>query len=167
MSSSRSGMPDPAAAVFLAQRIWCTVGAAIMGLSVVIGAFGAHFVKDEMPKIHATAGAKSIAGLSVPASYKYLTDYETGVTYQMAHGLAIIFVGLLGRRGKARVYAHAAGACFTIGVLLFSGSLYVLALTGVSQLGRITPIGGLAFIAGWVLFAVAAAFPRSTDSAKH
>jgi len=155
---------DSTAAVVFSQRLWCTVGAAVAGLAIVIGAFGAHLVQDKLPAIHEGAEAKRIAGFEVPASYKYYEDFRTAAAYHMTHGLAIVFVGLLGRRGRARIFGHAAAGCFLGGVLLFSGSLYLLALTGTRWLGMVTPFGGLLFIAGWVLFAFAAGLPRSTDS---
>jgi uncharacterized membrane protein YgdD (TMEM256/DUF423 family) len=81
--------------------------------------------------------------------------FETGVRYHMYHALAILVVGLiLGRLDGWMI--RAAAWAFTAGILLFSGSLYVLALTGVTALGAITPIGGLAFLVGWGLLAVAA-----------
>lgn len=160
-------MSDSTAAVFFSQRLWCTVGAAVAGLAVIVGAFGAHLVQEKLPAIHASTEAKTLAGFKVPASYKYYEDFRTGAAYQMTHGLAIVFVGLLGRRGRARIFGHAAAGCFLGGVLLFSGSLYLLALTGLRWLGMVTPFGGLLFIAGWILFGFAAGLPRSTDARQR
>lgn len=159
-------MSDSTAAVFFSQRLWCTVGAAVAGLAVIAGAFGAHGVDSILKEVHAAAEPKSIAGLQVPASYKYLQDFRTGASYQLTHGLAIVLVGLLGRRGKARIFGHAAAGCFLAGVLLFSGSLYMLSLTGLRWLGAVAPIGGVAFIAGWLLLGIAAVLPRSGDSRR-
>jgi uncharacterized membrane protein YgdD (TMEM256/DUF423 family) len=158
---------DSTNTVFFAQRVWCTVGAAVAGLAVVIGAFGAHVVQDVLKEVHASADAKEIAGLSVPASYKYFQDFRTAAAYQMTHGVAIFLVGLLGRRGKARIFAYAAAGCFLGGVILFSGSLYLLAMTGLRWLGMVAPVGGALLIAGWGLLAVAAAMPRSTSSERR
>jgi uncharacterized membrane protein YgdD (TMEM256/DUF423 family) len=85
-----------------------------------------------------------------------LAVFETGVRYHMSHALALRVTALVtGRTGGALVLC--AGWSFTAGIVLFSGSLYLLALTGVTILGAITPIGGLAFLAGWACLAIAAA----------
>jgi uncharacterized membrane protein YgdD (TMEM256/DUF423 family) len=81
--------------------------------------------------------------------------FETGVRYQMYHALALLAVALMMSRVEGR-FVVIAGWSFTAGILIFSGSLYALALTGVTTLGAITPIGGLAFLAGWVALAIAA-----------
>ncbi len=159
-------MNDSTNAIIFAQRLWCSVGAAVAGFAVIAGAFGAHGIEGTLNEVHASADPKAIAGFEVPASYKYLQDFRTGANYQMAHGIAIVLLGLLGRRGKARIFAHAAGGCFLGGVFLFSGSLYLLALTGLSWLGAVAPIGGLLFIAGWVLLAIAAVLPRSNENRR-
>lgn len=112
------------------------VGALLAGTGVALGAFGAH-------------------GLRARLSPEMLAIFETGVRYQMYHALALLFtataIGRLG--GKAPLIA---GWSFTAGIALFSGSLYALALTGVTTLGAITPLGGLAFLAGWIALLVAA-----------
>jgi uncharacterized membrane protein YgdD (TMEM256/DUF423 family) len=84
-----------------------------------------------------------------------LAAFETAVRYQMYHALAIVMVALMLGRFDGWMF-RAAGWAFTLGIVLFSGSLYLLALTGVTSLGAITPIGGLAFLIGWGLLAVAA-----------
>lgn len=147
--------------VFSSQRLWCTLGAVLAGLAVVSGAFGAHYLDAILVEVHKDAGTRTISGAEVPAAYKYLQDFKTGATYQMTHALAIIATGLLGRRGKARFAAHGAGICFFLGIVLFSGSLYILATTGVRWLGMVTPFGGMLFIIGWLLFATASALPRT------
>ena len=84
-----------------------------------------------------------------------LAVFETGARYQMYHALAIVLVALiLGRLDGWLV--RTAGWMFAAGIVLFSGSLYALALTGVTTLGAVTPLGGLAFLVGWALLAVAA-----------
>lgn len=104
-------------------------------LSVAIGAFGAHMLKEKI-------GADAIA------------VYETGVQYHMIHALALLIVGLTaGQLGVSSKLNWAARLLF-IGIIVFSGSLYVLSITGIKVLGAITPIGGVAFIAGWLLFAL-------------
>jgi uncharacterized membrane protein YgdD (TMEM256/DUF423 family) len=112
------------------------VGAVAGFLAVAIGAFGVH-------------------GLRPRLSPEMLAAFETGVRYQMYHALAIVMVALMLGRFDGWMF-RAAGWTFTLGIVLFSGSLYLLALTGVTILGAITPIGGLAFLLGWGLLAVAA-----------
>ncbi len=112
-------------------------GAIFGGLAVALGAFGAH----------ALAGKLSANDLST---------FETAVRYQFYHALALLAVAaVLGRWPQASA-AVLAGWLFVVGVVIFSGSLYVLVFSGVRWLGAITPIGGVAMIAGWVSLAVAA-----------
>jgi uncharacterized membrane protein YgdD (TMEM256/DUF423 family) len=104
-------------------------------LAVLAGAFGAH-------------------GLQNTLSENSLHIWQTGVTYHLVHALALCLLGTFEeQRGRKFPTAHAA---FGIGIVLFSGSLYALALTQVKQLGMITPFGGTAFLVGWVALAVAA-----------
>jgi len=105
-----------------------------MFLAVGLGAFGAHALKNIL-----SADMKTV--------------FETGVRYQAYHALGIIAVGLLAERFSLK-YANAAGFCFLIGIVLFSGSLYTLALSGIRKFGAITPLGGLLFLAGWALLAL-------------
>lgn len=119
------------------MKLFLFLGAIVMFLSVALGAFGAH-------------------GLRSVLSPEQLAVYQTGVHYQMIHGIGLILIAIL--LGK---YAHigllsAAGWAMFIGILLFSGSLYALTLTGISKLGMITPFGGVAFLIGWILLAIAA-----------
>jgi uncharacterized membrane protein YgdD (TMEM256/DUF423 family) len=111
--------------------------AAVMGfVGVGLGAFGAH-------------------GLRGRLSPEMLAVFETGVRYQMYHTLAILATAVLMARMEGRAL-NAAGWCFTTGIVLFSGSLYALAFTGVTMLGAVTPLGGLAFLVGWACLVVAA-----------
>jgi uncharacterized membrane protein YgdD (TMEM256/DUF423 family) len=111
--------------------------AALMGLvGVGFGAFGAH-------------------GLRGRLSPDMLAVFETGVRYQMYHALALLAVAILLPRLEGRAVL-VAGWSFIAGIFIFSGSLYALALTGVTTLGAITPIGGVAFLAGWIALAIAA-----------
>jgi len=107
-------------------------------LGVGLGAFGAH-------------------GLKTRLSAEMLAVFETGVRYQMYHALALLVVSAaIGHLGSARLLVSA-GWLFVAGIVLFSGSLYALALSGVATLGAITPIGGLAFLGGWACLALFAA----------
>ncbi|MFV0933290.1 DUF423 domain-containing protein [Pseudomonas jessenii] len=100
-------------------------------------------------------GAFAAHGLKNRLTPEYLTIFHTGVTYQLVHTLALLGVALLATQIPGRLLAWA-GASFAIGILLFSGSLYVLTLTGISKLGIVTPFGGLAFLAGWLCLGLAA-----------
>lgn len=113
---------------------WALLVAAVAGfLAVALGAFAAH-------------------GLRNVLSAEYLTVFQTGVHYQMVHALALLAVGMLLQKSPARSLRIAAWS-FTLGILLFSGSLYALTLSGVRSLGMITPFGGVAFLVGWAALA--------------
>ena len=118
------------------QRTFLLAGALAGLVGVGFGAFGAH-------------------GLRGRLSAEMLAVFETGVRYQMYHAFAILFVSLAAVRLDGWLI-RGAGWLFTAGILLFSGSLYALALSGITILGAVTPIGGLAFLAGWACLAVAA-----------
>jgi len=118
------------------DRTFMFIGALMGFVGVGLGAFGAH-------------------GLRGRLSPEMLSVFETGVRYQMYHALALLAVALMMSRVEGRLVVIA-GWSFTAGILIFSGSLYALALTGVTTLGAITPIGGVAFLAGWVALAIAA-----------
>ncbi len=85
-----------------------------------------------------------------------LAVWQTGVQYQAWHALALLAVGVLMQRAASSRLLAWAGVLFAVGIVLFSGSLYALALTGLRGLGAITPLGGVAFLAGWLVLAVAA-----------
>ncbi|MGC4002730.1 MAG: DUF423 domain-containing protein [Pirellulales bacterium] len=106
-------------------------------LGVGIGAFGAHGLKDTLA---ATGRA---------------ANFETGAQYQMYHALALIGLGLWQARSERVARAKIATWCFAAGILLFSGSLYVLAVTGVTTWGAVTPFGGSFLIAGWAVWGYA------------
>ncbi|MES2818872.1 MAG: DUF423 domain-containing protein [Pseudomonadota bacterium] len=100
-------------------------------------------------------GAFAAHGLKARLSADYLAVFQTGVHYQMLHALALLALALLSVQLPGR-WLTAAGSLFVLGILLFSGSLYALTLTGVGKLGIITPFGGLAFLAGWACLGMAA-----------
>jgi uncharacterized membrane protein YgdD (TMEM256/DUF423 family) len=107
-------------------------------LGVAAGAFGAHLLRGRL-------------------SPDMLAVFETAVRYQMYHALALLLTAAaIGRTGDARLLTMA-GWSFVTGIVLFSGSLYALALSGISILGAITPLGGVAFLAGWACLAIFAA----------
>lgn len=111
--------------------------AALAGFSgVALGAFAAHGLKGQL-------------------STEYLAVFQTGVQYQLVHALALFGVALLAERLPGRLVT-AAGSLFVVGILLFSGSLYLLTLSGLGKLGMITPLGGVCFLVGWLCLGLAA-----------
>lgn len=136
------------------SRSWIVVGALLAALSIVLGAFAAHGLEGRLGSLYANE-VRQIAGFEVPASFKYARDFTTAATYQMYHALGLILLGLIAGQEPRRSHWLAAW-CFVLGIALFSGSLYVLVLTGQRWLGAITPFGGMLMIIGWVLFALAA-----------
>jgi uncharacterized membrane protein YgdD (TMEM256/DUF423 family) len=133
---------------------WFFLGALIAGLAVAAGAFAAHGL-DRYFTVKYGDETRVVAGRTVLRSEKYLADFKTGAEYQMTHSLALLAVGLLAERRKS-AFTTLAGASFLLGIVLFSGSLYVLTITGVTTWGMITPIGGMLFLVGWGSLAVAA-----------
>ncbi|UCE84076.1 MAG: DUF423 domain-containing protein [Deltaproteobacteria bacterium] len=119
------------------ERLFFLLGSISGGLAVVLGAFGAHALK-------------------VRIEPSLLATFEIGVRYQMYHALALTAVATALARWSAIRMLATAGWSFTAGTALFSGSLYLLVLTGERWLGAITPLGGLAFIVGWFFLALAA-----------
>ena len=118
------------------DRTFLLVGALAGFIGVAFGAFGAHALRGRL-------------------SPDMLAVFETGVRYQMYHAFAVLIVALAATHFNGWM-VRAAGWAFTTGIVLFSGSLYALALTGINALGAITPLGGLAFLAGWALLVAVA-----------
>ena len=138
-----------------AGRRWVVLGAILCGLAVTAGAFAAHGLDGMFAEKYA-GQTRPLAGTPIPSAQKYLADFKTGAEYQMTHSLALIACGLLaGLRGTSRLL-NAAAWSFLGGIVLFSGSLYVLTITGQRWLGMITPIGGVLFLVGWASLALAA-----------
>jgi len=133
---------------------WIAIGAVFCALSVAMGAFAAHGL-DQVFVAKYAGKTREVAGQTVPLSAKFLNDFKTGAEYQMYHGLAVIAAGLISLRWRSRACNTAAWA-FSLGIVLFSGSLYVLTLSGVTKWGAVTPLGGVAFLIGWICLAVAA-----------
>mgnify|MGYP000688734389 CR=1 FL=1 len=111
--------------------IWIIIGSALAALAVAIGAFGAH-------------------GLKSRVSADDLVIFETGVRYQMYHSLALILLGLIGVNFQSNIVQLPA-ILFLAGIIIFSGTLYLIPLTGLRWFGAITPIGGTALILGWIV----------------
>lgn len=133
-------------------RCWLLLGAILGGLSVGLGALAAHGL-DKIFVAQYAGQTRVVAGETVPLAKKFLNDFKTGADYQMTHSLALLAVGLLVDRRSSRLLAIAGGA-FTAGIGLFSGSLYILTLTGVTKWGMVTPLGGVAFLVGWMSLAI-------------
>jgi uncharacterized membrane protein YgdD (TMEM256/DUF423 family) len=119
------------------SRHWIALGAVWTAIGVALGAFGAHALKAELE------------------AHGHVATWETASRYHLFHGLALCVLGLVARESRGTI-CGIAGALFAAGSLLFSGSLYWLALDGPRWLGPVTPLGGLALIIAWLLFAAAA-----------
>ena len=116
---------------------WIALGALLGFLGVALGAFGAHAIRDRITP-------------------DLLAIYQTGVHYHQIHALALVGLGLWeGQKGSTKT-TTAAGIALLMGILIFSGTLYLLAITGTRWWGAITPIGGLSLQIGWICFAVSA-----------
>lgn len=122
------------------HKLFLSTGALLGGIAVAFGAFGAHGLKKIVPP-------------------ETVNTFQTGVQYQMYHALALITVAIIFEKFPNKLMSWA-GICFCLGILLFSGSLYLLTIlkatgkVGLEGVGIITPFGGLFFIAGWLLFFV-------------
>ena len=119
------------------MKLFIILGALNAFLSVALGAFGAH-------------------GLEKTVEPKYLEIWKTGVQYQMFHATGLLVIGVLLGKMPANTLLSWSGWLMLIGIIIFSGSLYVLAVTQISVLGAITPLGGVSFLAAWVLLIIAA-----------
>ncbi|MCV9952197.1 DUF423 domain-containing protein [Paenibacillus sp. BT-177] len=118
------------------MKVLLLLGCIVMFLAVALGAFGAHALKKRL-------------------SADMMSIFQTGIQYQIAHGLGLLLLGVLAGNLVHSSLIVTAGWVMLVGILLFSGSLYVLSVSGVKKLGAITPIGGLAFLASWVMVMVA------------
>jgi uncharacterized membrane protein YgdD (TMEM256/DUF423 family) len=114
---------------------WTAIGAVFLALAVMLGAFGAHGLKDRLSEYS-------------------MSVYEKAVFYHFIHALGLLIVALLAKAGSLSAGgANRVGWLLSIGIVIFSGSLYALAISGVRVLGAITPLGGIAFIAAWAMLA--------------
>jgi uncharacterized membrane protein YgdD (TMEM256/DUF423 family) len=135
-------------------RFWLCLGAILAGTAVGAGAFAAHGLDSYFAKKYA-GEEREQTGIKIPASQKYLADFKTGAEYQMYHALALLAVGLLALQ-RPSSGLNFAGWSFVVGIVLFSGGLYLLATTGQRWTIAIIPVGGTAFLVGWAALAVAA-----------
>ena len=118
------------------SRTFQTIGALMALLAVAAGAFGAHSLKSVLEP-------------------DMLTVFEVGARYQMYHALALLFAGTVLLKPNHSKAILISGWAFVCGIVLFSGSLYLLAVTGIAQFGMITPLGGIVFLVGWFFLAIA------------
>ncbi|WP_334047816.1 DUF423 domain-containing protein [Alteromonas gracilis] len=125
-------------------KSYLIIGALLAGLAVVLGAFGAH-------------GLKSLL------TSQQLNTFEIGVRYQMYHALALILLPALSAYVSSK-WVNRAAFCFVTGTVLFSGSLYALAISGIKWFGPVTPLGGLFFITGWTLLMIGLLVGRSKEN---
>lgn len=123
------------------MRLLFALSAANGFLAVLLGAFGAHGLRARFS--------------GVPDAVKRLEWWQTASSYHLVHALAIGLAAVLAARGGSTL-ANVSGYAFTGGIVLFSGSLYLMTLTGVRALGAVTPVGGLALLAGWACLFIAA-----------
>jgi uncharacterized membrane protein YgdD (TMEM256/DUF423 family) len=119
------------------MKIFLALGSLSALLGVALGAFGAH-------------------GLKTRVTPEMLTVWQTGVHYHLVHALGLLLIGILCQLLPEAPLVRYAGWLLLAGTLLFSGSLYIMVLSGIRALGMITPLGGVAFLIGWLLLALAA-----------
>ena len=119
------------------MKIFVVLGSLSALLGVGLGAFGAH-------------------GLKAKVTPEMLAVWQTGVMYHLVHALGLLLIGILCHLMPEAATARNAGWAILLGTVLFSGSLYLLVLTGIKPLGMITPFGGIAFLLGWLLLGIAA-----------
>ena len=117
------------------SKLFLISGSILSGLGVAIGAFGAHALK------------------TILETNNRLDTFETGVKYLFYHALALIILGLIMQKFNDRIFVWA-GYSYLVGILIFSGSLFILSLTGITKWGAVTPFGGLAFILGWTFLVI-------------
>jgi uncharacterized membrane protein YgdD (TMEM256/DUF423 family) len=126
---------------------WWRVAGLTGALGVAIGAFGAHGLQDHVDPAHIERW------------------WNTGARYHLVHSAALL--GVAAHPGKGTRAVWFAGGAFVLGVVLFSGSLYAMTLTGITKLGMITPLGGVSFIAGWVALALASTEPVRAERSRE
>ena len=118
------------------MKIWISIGGFLGGLGVILGALGAHALKEHLTE-------------------QKLAAFHTATQYQIYHSLALVMVGILAMQTGAPISEklNLVGSFFTAGIFLFCGSIYILTLGGPKFFGPITPLGGLSFISGWFMLA--------------
>lgn len=118
------------------HKFFLTAGAVAMALAVALGAFGAHGLKNRLTE-------------------EMLTIFQTGIQYHFYHAIGLLILGLVAQYLPGSALLEWSGWLMIFGIIIFSGSLYLLAISGISWIGAITPIGGLCFMASWIFLALA------------
>lgn len=118
------------------HKLFLIAGSVAMALAVALGAFGAHGLKNMLTK-------------------EMLDIFETGVRYHFYHATGLLVIGIIAQNIPNTSFLQWSGWLMVAGIVIFSGSLYILSIGGIRWLGAITPIGGLCFIAGWIMLALA------------
>jgi len=118
------------------SKLFLILGGINAALVVMLGAFGAH-------------------GLKAKLTAEMLAVYQTGVHYHLFHALGLLAIGIVATQIADSVWLKWSGWLILLGIILFSGSLYVLSVSGLRWLGMVTPFGGVAFIAAWIVFVIA------------
>jgi uncharacterized membrane protein YgdD (TMEM256/DUF423 family) len=118
------------------QKLFLVIGSITMALAVALGAFGAHGLKEMLTD-------------------EMLDIFETGVKYHFYHAIGLLVVGLAAQLMPGSSLLQWSGWLMLAGIVIFSGSLYILSISGIRWMGAITPVGGLCFIAAWILLALA------------
>ena len=126
------------------SRQFLILASILLALAVVVGAFGAHIIQDMVTE-------------------ERFAVYQTGVQYHFYHALGLMMIGLAAMHMAQNKLLRWSGYSMILGIIIFSGSLYLLTITDTGWLGAITPIGGLTFIAGWILFTLAVTRQQSED----
>lgn len=119
------------------SKLFIIIGAINVLIAVALGAFGAHILKTRIP-------------------YDMMAVYQTGIQYHFYHALGLLIVGIIAFRLPSSSSIKWSGRTMLLGIILFSGSLYALSITGIKWLGAITPFGGVAFLIAWALLAIGA-----------
>ena len=132
----------------MSASFWLRIGAIWGFLAVAMGSFGAHGLRGRFESLGTIPGG-------IPTE-RLQANFQTATQYQMYCVFALLAVGLLAQAGRGGAALEVAGWLFLAGSLVFSGSLYILYITGEKKLGMITPIGGVAMLAGWIALAIAA-----------
>lgn len=161
MNTQSIPVGEPGSALASHWGPWLQTGAWIAALSVVLGAVAAHGIDTHLATSY-RGQTREIAGSRIPAAEKYLDDFKTASRYQMAHALGLMLIGIVQSIQRSRLLTAAAWS-FLLGIILFCGSLYVLAVTAHGlpaatrhAIGLTAACGGISLIVGWCLFAVAA-----------
>ena len=133
---------------------WIRLGAFLSFFAVLMGTFGAHGLPEYFKVHYENTEPYLLAGHPIPMAHHYLDVFHTGLKYHLYHGLAIILVGLL-KAGKTNRLLDIAASTFFWGTVLFSGSLYILSVTGVKIWGMVAPMGGILYFVGWICLGIA------------